>query len=132
MASNLTKKTNDPAVPTDKAKKLLKLVELHNKVKADIAELRDELLAETKRLDVLTLKTGDYIIMRQSRTTVRVEDKKSLEQDLVERDIPVVTAIDMDYMRPIVSKLIAEGETPDGVSINKTEYITIKKNKGKK
>ena len=131
MASNLTKKTNDPAVPTDKAKKLLKLVELHNKVKADIAELRDELLAETKRLDVLTLKTGDYIIMRQSRTTVRVEDKKSLEQDLVERDIPVVTAIDMDYMRPVINKLVTDGDTPEGVSVKTTEYITIKKNKGK-
>lgn len=118
--------------PIKMGEELMKLKVAYIRIKDRIDYLRGELLNETKRLDVETLKTGKYIIIRVKKKYIKVNDKKALEEDLKKWDVEIVRSIDLDYMRPVIEKIVKDGNDLAGVESNDIEYVTVKLNKGVK
>jgi len=116
--------------PMQKAEKLVKLANLKKEVETAYNQLRDDLLAVTQQLDVLTLKTGSYTISRACRVTPSVDDiptlKKSLESAGIEYKMKEVFA---DYMTDVFKQAIKEGKELEGLSAKTTEYVSVRVNK---
>ncbi len=112
---------------SQKAERLLKLADLKKQVETAYNALRDELLEETQRLGVLTLKTESYTITRAKRVTAQVVDYKTLKLSLEKGNIPFTTKeVFGDEMSTVFKQAIKEGRELDGLTALTTEYITIR------
>ncbi|RKY72543.1 MAG: hypothetical protein DRP97_00485 [Candidatus Latescibacterota bacterium] len=114
--------------PFEIAEQVVKLQSVKKEVDSRLKEMKASLLETTKSLDVLTLKTGSYTISRATRSTVKVLDKKALSKELESMNVEVVYGMDMDYMKPVVKKLV---DDLDNAEVNETEYVSIRINKKK-
>lgn len=133
MINQIAENVDNALKPVEMGAEIVKLSLAKKKIEERLQVLRDQLLEETRRLDVLTLKTGDYIIMRIKKKSVRVIDKFILERELSEYDVEIVKTIDIEAMKPTINKMILDGNELKGVSVNEIEYLSIKVNpKGKK
>lgn len=112
---------------SQKAERLLKLADLKKQVETAYNALRDELLEETQRLGVLTLKTESYTITRARRVTPQVVDYKQLKETLEKEKIPyTVKEVFGDAMTEVFKQAIKEGRELEGLESKITEYITIR------
>jgi hypothetical protein len=133
MSDQIQKSEDNALKPVEMGAEIVKLSLAKKKIEERLQILRDQLLEETRRLDVLTLKTGDYIIMRIKKKSVRVLDKWVLEKELKDWDVEIVKTIDIEAMKPTINKIILDGNKLEGVSVTDLEYLSIKVNpKGKK
>ena len=119
---------DEKLAPIEIARRYSKLVELKKQVDERYKQYREELLAATKELGVLTLKTEEYTISRQVRKTVRVVNDQVAMQELEMRNIPIVKkeVLDMDYMKPAIDQLAESGEIIPGIETSATEYVTVR------
>jgi len=120
---NLNAKT-----PAEMAKKIVKLKDLKSQIICHlddkIKEISNSLLESMKEFDVLTLKTEDLTITRQTRITVKVDDVEDVEDFFKNNNYPFSTTLvpDEPTMKSIkdLAKKNIEG---DGIEMNKTEFV---------
>jgi hypothetical protein len=129
---NIQKSEEKTLKPVEMGAEIVKLTVLKKRIDDRLKVLRDQLLEETRRLDVLTLKTGDYIVMRVKKKSIKVINKNLLEEELKGWDIEVVKTIDLEVMKPAINRLILEGNELKGVEVNDLEYLSIRVNPEKK
>ena len=122
ITSDITEVTPDLS-PMQIAQQVVKLEQLHREIKGRLDNMKSQLLAKTKELDVITLKTGSYTISRASRKTIKVLSKKGLAKELEGMGLEVLYAIDMDYMKPVVKNVIDKLEY---ATETETEYVSIR------
>lgn len=112
---------------SEKAERMLKLADLKKQVETAYNAIRDELLSETQRLGVLSLKTESYTITRAKRITPKVEDYDTLKATLEKENIPYTTKeVFGDAMTEVFKQAIKDGRKLEGLSALETEYITIR------
>jgi hypothetical protein len=124
-------KSSDPLTPIEISNQIIKLSVLQKDIDSKLKALKDQLLIEMDKLDVLTLKTKDYLIARKKRINIKVENKKALEADLKKWDVELVYTLDLEYMRPVINKLINDGNELDGVIQSQSDYVSITVSKKK-
>jgi hypothetical protein len=119
----------------DKAKQLLairykrdQLRELVNNLDVQYDQLRNDLLEETSRLNVLTLKTEEYTIMRKKSLYPVVLNQSEAIEDIKKRGIEPVVKLDMVVMKQLLIKESKENPVK-GTEVRESEYISIKQNK---
>ncbi len=117
--------------PAQMVSRYSKVLALKKKIDDEYKQLRAELLEVTKESGVVSLKTEDYTLTRQSRTTVKVTNHKAAISALEDREVPVTTKVvlDDDYMKPIYKKMLEEGEVIPGIDSFTTEFVTIRMKK---
>lgn len=118
--------------PMEIARKYSKLVELKKQVDERYKQYREQLLEATRSLGVLSLKTEEYTITRQTRKTVKVTNDEVAIEELKLRNIPIVTktVLDQDYMMPAIKQLLESGrEMIPGIEEFATEYVTVRQAK---
>jgi hypothetical protein len=119
--------------PAEMADKVVKLKELKKQVDAKLKELSNGLLESMKEFDVLTLKTGQLTITRQSRTTCSIEDLEELKGFCEDRKLYFKTKeVADDITVNQVKEIVKTGQEVDGVEVKNTEYVVIKATKVKK
>lgn len=121
--------SDNELTPMEIARKYSKLVELKKQVDEKYKQYREQLLEATKSLGVLSLKTEEYTITRQTRKTVKISNDEVAIEELKLRNIPVVTktVIDEDYMMPAIKQLLEKnGELIPGIQENVTEFVTVR------
>lgn len=120
-------------VPKNAMEKAQHLVELENmakQIKMKIDEYRAGLLEETKRLDVLSLKTGTYTISRVKKLLPKVVDFIALRNALEKANIPYdTTEVFADHMKLTFKQLAEEGRGMPGLDVAESEYIMVRVNK---
>lgn len=127
----LTVKKNSPAV---KAKRLVELQAIYNKIKPEIDALKADLLQTLQEQDVYTLKTGTYTLSRAKRVTPFVSEFHLLKKSLDLANIPYETQeVFIPQMNIVFRKAIDEGRDLPGLTGTVTEYVAIrvKEPKGK-
>lgn len=114
--------------PTQQIKEIIHLEATKRGLDERLKELRSSLMDEMVNNDVLTLKTGSYVIVRAKRTTIRINDDAKVKEELEARGHQVITKeiVDRKYMDPIIKDNI---DTLEGASKSETEYISIKLNR---
>lgn len=116
--------------PSEMAVKLVKLTKLKKEVDAQIAVFREQLLEETKRNDVLTLKTGSYTISRCKRVTPTLESLEDLRGWFEHKGLEFATKeVPEDWVMATVRDSVKKGNVPEGISAQETEYVVVKVNK---
>jgi hypothetical protein len=136
---NQIEETGDKSItPIDVSRKIVKLMVLRsnlyeklNQVKDEIGYLKGTLVDEMKKLDVLTLKTGEYLIVRKKSLTIKVIDKLALEKDLEKWDVEIVKTLDLLAMKSTIDRLVKDGNKLDGCMVNDSDSVTITINKKK-
>jgi hypothetical protein len=121
--------TDTPALSTpDKIAQYAKLIEVRKQVEERYNSLRKELLEEMKRTKVVSLKTEDYTLTRQTRKTIKVTNDRAAINALKDLGHEVVTkeVMDMDYMKPVVENLTQDGEVLPGIEEFSTEFVSIR------
>jgi hypothetical protein len=111
--------------PIKAAEKIVELELAKKQIESTLAILRSKLLEETKKNDVLTLKTGKYTIMRKELRRFKVLDDDKAGKFLESKGVPVETKVvlDMKYMAPVIKNY--KEEIP-GVEKTVTEYIAVR------
>lgn len=134
-ADDFVKSLGEPEnelTPMEIARKYSKLVELKKQVDERYKQYREKLLEATKALGVLSLKTEEYTITRQTRRTVKITNDVVAIEELKLRNIPTVTktVIDQDYMMPAIKQLLESSqEVIPGIEEFATEYVTVRQAK---
>lgn len=119
-----------PANSMEKAAKLVELEAVAKQVKAQIDQYSAELLEETKRLDVLQIKTGTYTISRVKKLLPKVTDFASLKNELDKAGIPYDTVETFaDHMKQTFKQIAEEGRKLNGLEVAESEYVMIRINK---
>ena len=119
-----------PKNAMEKAQHLVELEGVVKRAKAIIDQYREELLEETKRLDVLSLKTGTYTISRVKKLLPKVTDFQTLKKALEKENIPYSTVeVFADHMKLTFKQLAEEGRAIEGLEIAESEYIMVRINK---
>ena len=114
----------------EKAAKLVELEAIAKQVKAQIDQYRAELLEETKRLDVLQIKTGTYTISRVKKLLPKVTDFTALKNALEQANIPYDTVETFaDHMKQTFKQIAEDGRKLDGLEVAESEYVMIRINK---
>lgn len=114
-------------VSPNKAEQVLRLERAQKAIEERLTSLRTELLEETKKHGVLTLKTEGYTITRQTRETLRIEDHRKVAQELDAQNIPVATeTVLSDSTKKVLKELLKQGTEVDGASLTSTEYVSIR------
>lgn len=122
--------TQQVLTPSEMAVKLVKLTQLKKQVDAEIQEYRDKLLEETRRNDVLTLKTGQYTISRCKRITPTLENLEDLRGWFTDMGLTFATKeVPEDWVMSTVRDSVKKGNIPEGISAQETEYVVVKVNK---
>ena len=113
--------------PMAKASQLVELEVIKKEITARIDQYRADLLAVTKELNVLSLKTGEYTISRVSKKTPRVVDFDTLKSSLEKQDIPYETKeVFADCMRAVFSQAVKENRKLDGLDVLESEYVMVR------
>lgn len=113
----------------EKAKNLIQLEKIYKDVKERIDAYRAELLEETKKMDVLSLKTGSYTISRVKKLYPKVTDVQALKKALDKEKIPYeMQEVFADYMKNTFKQLAEEQKQLDGLNIDEIEYIMVRIN----
>lgn len=119
-----------PSNSMEKAAKLVELETIAKQVKAQIDQYRAELLEETKRLDVLQIKTGTYTISRVKKLLPKVTDFTALKNALEQANIPYDTVETFaDHMKQTFKQIAEDGRKLDGLEVAESEYVMIRINK---
>lgn len=119
-----------PSNSMEKAAKLVELEAIAKQVKAQIDQYRAELLEETKRLDVLQIKTGTYTISRVKKLLPKVTDFTALKNALEQANIPYDTVETFaDHMKQTFKQIAEDGRKLDGLEVAESEYVMIRINK---
>lgn len=114
----------------EKAEELIMLEKAYKEIKQKLDQYRADLLEETKRMNVLSLKTEAYTISRVKKTLPRVLNVPALRKALEQENIPYETQeVFSDHMTPVFKQLIEDGRSLDGLSAIESEYITIRVHK---
>jgi hypothetical protein len=111
--------------PIKAAEKIVELERAKDKIESSLAVLRSRLLEVTKENDVLTLKTGQYTIMRKQLRRIKVLNDDEAGKFLESKGVPVETRVvlDMRYMKPVIQNY--QGEIP-GIEKTLTEYVSVR------
>lgn len=124
--------------PDQQAKRLLairfkrdQLRSLINKLDEEYDYLRDALLLETQKHNVLTLKTENYTIMRKKSKSVLVHDDTQAIAELIEAGYKPAIKLDYRSMGQEIYKAINEGATKS-CELREKEFISIAQNKENK
>lgn len=131
FVDSLGEPTNE-LTPMEIARKYSKLVELKKQVDERYKQYREQLLDATKSLGVISLKTEEYTITRQTRKTIRISNHEVATEELKLRNIPIVTktVLDEDYMMPAIKQLVEkDGELIPGIETSATEFVTVRQAK---
>ena len=125
----MTTKITKTIIPSEAVEEVIHLEQTKRGLDERLKTLRAGLLEETKRMDVISLKTGKYTLTRATRTTIRVVDDAEVKEELEKMGHQVITkeVVDMDFMKPLVK---ANVDKLDGATKTETEYLTIRSNKG--
>lgn len=127
MKKDTAIKTVENKSLTQKAADLVLMEAQLKDLKQKVADYKAELLKATQELDVLTLKTGSYTIVRAKRITPQVANFKELKKSLDLAEIPYTTTeVFSDYMKPVFRQLVDDGKLLPGLEVLETEYISIR------
>lgn len=130
FTDSLAAPTNE-LTPMEIARKYSKLVELKKQVDERYKQYREQLLDATKSLGVISLKTEEYTITRQTRKTIKISNDDVAIEELKLRNIPIMTktVLDKDYMMPAIEQLLSSGEIIPGIETAATEFVTVRQAK---
>ena len=124
--------------PDQQAKRLLairfkrdQLRQAINKLDLEYDSLREALLLETQRHNVLTLKTEHYTIMRKRSKSVLVHDDLQAIAELEHAGYKPQIRLDPRSMGRDIYAAINEGAVPS-CELRVKEFISIAQNKGDK
>ena len=125
--------------PDEKAQRMLtlrfkrdQLREMLNTLDEEYDAIRDELLTETQKLGIITLKTENYTISRKKSLNPHVVDQAKAIEDMNKRGLTPIMKLDALALKGTFLAAARNATPIDGVEIKETEYIAIKKAESRK
>lgn len=102
-------------IPAEVQRKIITAVELKKELEKYEAEIKEEMLKVMQDLDLSFIKNDKITITRASRATFSAEDLSQVD--------PRLTKVVLDTTKVgQIAKLY--GDTPKGVQVKNTEYLT--------
>lgn len=113
--------------PAEMALKLLKLKEIKAEVEKQLDDINARLLTEMSQLGVLTLKTEQMTITRAKRITPKVANMADAKAYFRTLGLEFATkTIPDDVTMHTIRQMVKDGQQPDGVEAQETEYVTVR------
>lgn len=113
--------------PMQKAQALIQLEAIKKQIDEKISKYRADLLETTRNLNVLSLKTEEYVISRVKKTYTSVSDFETLKASLEKENIPYDTVETFaDHMKETFKQIAESGKKLEGLETKDSEYIMIR------